>query len=91
MRGVPNPLGGEQALRKSFYVLVLTLYLRTPVQIWLWRATGHETGVASAFWFVTSEHKNSGRLLELLDRLTEGRFMPMADARIASGFPRRAR
>jgi glycine cleavage system pyridoxal-binding protein P len=35
-------------------------------QIWLWRAVGHETGVAVAFWFGTREHKNLDKLIELL-------------------------
>jgi IS1 family transposase len=42
-------------------------------QIWLWRATGHESGGASAFWFGTREHKNLDRLLELLEPLNIGK------------------
>jgi insertion element IS1 protein InsB len=38
-------------------------------QIWLWQTIGHETGVVAAFWFGTREHKNPGRLLELLEPL----------------------
>jgi IS1 family transposase len=41
-------------------------------QIWLWRAASRETGVVAAFWFGTREHKNSGRLLELLEPLSIG-------------------
>jgi IS1 family transposase len=42
-------------------------------QIWLWRAIDHESGEAVAFWFVTREHKNPDKLLELLKPLTIGK------------------
>jgi insertion element IS1 protein InsB len=42
-------------------------------QIWLWRAVGHETGVAVAFWFGRREHKNLDKLLELLRPLKIGK------------------
>jgi insertion element IS1 protein InsB len=35
-------------------------------QIRLWRAIGHETGKAAAFWFGTREHGNLDKLPELL-------------------------
>jgi insertion element IS1 protein InsB len=38
-------------------------------QIWLWRAIGHETGEAIAFWFGAREQGNLDKLLELLKPL----------------------
>jgi insertion element IS1 protein InsB len=41
-------------------------------QIWLWRAIGHESGEAIAFWFGTREHGNLDKLPELLKPLNIG-------------------
>jgi insertion element IS1 protein InsB len=42
-------------------------------QIRLWRAIGHETGEAAAFWFGTREYGNLDKLLELLKPLNPGK------------------
>jgi insertion element IS1 protein InsB len=41
-------------------------------QIWLWRASDHETGEVVAFWFGTREHKNLDTLVGLLRPLKRG-------------------
>lgn len=42
-------------------------------QCWLWWAIDHNTRKPVAFWFGTREHKNLGKLLELLEPLNIGK------------------
>jgi IS1 family transposase len=58
-------------------------------QIRLWRAIGHETGEAIAFWFGTREHENLDRLRNCLTRSAQGRSIRPATIRITNGFHRR--